>query len=157
MERTDRELEELAVAARSKLESAGVIFVDADIPDLFEQNKKVSFPLALHEPRSDIPAYLGASGVSGLTLKDIAEKIATPDVKGAFDAIMADAFGAAYEDALNIHRPALQKLYADYFTDNVVDGLIFPTTIAPAPPIDIAKGSGEMSINGDRPYRHSTQ
>jgi indoleacetamide hydrolase len=49
---------------------------------------------------------------------------------------MADAFGAAYEDALNIHRPALQKLYADYFTDNVVDGVIVPTTIAPAPPID---------------------
>jgi mandelamide amidase len=64
---------------------------------------------------------------------------------------MADAFGAAYEDALNVHRPALQKLYADYFTDNVVDGIIFPTTIAPAPLIDIAKGSGEMSINGGSP------
>src|SRR4051812_15122788 len=42
----DQQLEELATAARSKLESAGVVFVDADIPDLFEQNKKVSFPLA---------------------------------------------------------------------------------------------------------------
>ena len=147
----DRELEELAIAARSKLESAGVLFVDADIPDLFEQNKKVSFPLALHEPRSDIPAYLEASGIKDVTLKEIAEKIASPDVKGAFDAIMADAFGAAYEDALNIHRPALQKLYADYFSDNVVDGIIFPTTIAPATPIEMAKGSGEMSINGGPP------
>src|SRR4051794_19966172 len=144
----DRELEELANAARSKLESAGVVFVDTDIPDLFEQNKKVSFPLALHEPISDIPAYLEASGIRGVTLKDIADKIASPDVKGAFDAILADAFGAAYEDALNIQRPALQKLYADYFSDNVVDGIIFPTTITPATPIDMAKGSGEMSVNG---------
>jgi mandelamide amidase len=144
----DRELEELANVARSKLESAGVVFVDADIPDLFEQNKKVSFPLALHEPISDIPAYLEASGVRGVTLKAIADKIASPDVKGAFDAILADAFGAAYEDALNKQRPALQKLYADYFGDNVVDGIIFPTTITPATPIDMAKGSGEMSVNG---------
>jgi mandelamide amidase len=147
----DQQLEELANAGRSKLESAGVVFVDADIPDLFEQNKKVSFPLALHEPISDIPAYLEASGIKDVTLKAIAEKIASPDVKGAFDAIMADAFGAAYEDALNIQRPALQKLFDDYFSDNVVDAILFPTTIAPATPIDMAKGSGDMSINGGSP------
>ena len=39
----DRELEELAIAARLKLESAGVVFVDADIPDLFEQTRKCHF------------------------------------------------------------------------------------------------------------------
>ena len=117
-------------------------------PICLSRIRKVSFPLALHEPISDIPAYLEASGVRGVTLKAIADKIASPDVKGAFDAILADAFGAAYEDALNIQRPALQKLYADYFGDNVVDGIIFPTTITPATPIDMAKGSGEMSING---------
>jgi mandelamide amidase len=111
----------------------------------------VPFPLALREPISDIPAYLEASGIKDVTLKAIAEKIASPDVKGAFDAIMADAFGAAYEDALNIQRPALQKLYDDYFSDNVVDAILFPTTIAPATPIDMAKGSGDMSINGGAP------
>ena len=147
----DRELEELENAARSKLESAGVVFVDANIPDLFEQNKNVSFPLALHEPISDIPAYLEAAGIRGITLKDIAEKIASPDVKGAFEAIMADAFGAAYEDALKVQRPALQKLYADYFRENAVEAIIFPTTVAPAAPIDMTKGSGEMSINGGTP------
>jgi mandelamide amidase len=29
--------------------------------------------------------------------------------------------------------------------------MLFPTTIAPAPPIDTAKGSGEMTINGGKP------
>ena len=53
----------------------------------------MSFPLALHEPRSDIPAYLEASGIKDVTLKEIGEKIASPDVKGAFEAIMADALG----------------------------------------------------------------
>ena len=86
-----------------------------------------------------------------ITLADIAEKIASPDVKGAFGAITADAFGAAYQDAITVQRPALQKMYAAYFRDNNLDGILFPTTIAPAPLIDAAKGSGEMSINGEKP------
>ena len=86
-----------------------------------------------------------------ITLADIAGKIASPDVKGAFGAITADAFGAAYQDAITVQRPALQKMYEDYFRDNNLDGILFPTTVAPAPPIDAVKGSGEMSINGGAP------
>src|SRR6267154_2158928 len=48
-------------------------------------------------------------------------------------------------------RPALQKIYEAYFSDNSLDGILFPTTVAPAPAIDAEKGSGEMSINGDKP------
>ena len=86
-----------------------------------------------------------------ITLADIAAKIASPDVKGAFGAITADAFGAAYQDAIAVQRPALQKMYEDYFRDNNLDGILFPTTVAPAPIIDAVKGSGEMSINGGAP------
>jgi Asp-tRNA(Asn)/Glu-tRNA(Gln) amidotransferase A subunit family amidase len=146
----DRDLEAVVNAARAKLADAGVVLVDADIAGLFEQNAKVSFPVALHEPIADIPAYLKASGVEGITLADIAGKIASPDVKGAFGAITADAFGGAYRDAITEQRPALQKLYEAYFRDNNLDGILFPTTIAPAPAIDTEKGSGEMSINGDK-------
>ena len=120
-------------------------------PGLFEQNAKVSFPLALHEPIDDFPAYLKASEIEGITLADIVAKIASPDVKGAFGAITADAFGAAYQDAIAVQRPALQKMYEDYFRDNNLDGILFPTTVAPAPLIDAVKGSGEMSINGGAP------
>jgi mandelamide amidase len=72
-------------------------------------------------------------------------------VQGAFGAITADAFGAAYEDAISVQRPALQKLYEAYFRDNNLDGMLFPTTIAPAPAIDTERGSGEMAINGGTP------
>jgi len=147
----DRELEAVAIAARAKLADAGVVLVDADLPGLFEQNAKVSFPVALHEPVADIPAYLKASGIEGITLADIAAKIASPDVQGAFGAITADVFGAAYPDVMTVQRPALQKLYAAYFRDNRLDGILFPTTIAPAPTIDMEKGSSEMSINGGTP------
>jgi mandelamide amidase len=147
----DRDVDTVMKAARVKLEEAGVVLVDVDMPGLFEQNAKVSFPVALHEPIADIPAYLEASYIKDVTLADIAAKIASPDVKGAFGAITADAFGAAYQDAITVQRPALQKMYEAYFRDNNLDGILFPTTIAPAPVIDAEKGSGEMSINGDKP------
>jgi mandelamide amidase len=147
----DRELEAVTTAARQKLADAGVVLVDIDIAGLFELNDKVSFPVALHEPIADIPAYLEASGIEGITLADIAGAIASPDVKGAFGAITADAFGAAYPDAIAVHRPALQKLYKAYFHDNHLDAVLFPTTPAPAPPIDLEAGSAEMSINGGAP------
>jgi mandelamide amidase len=147
----DRDVEAVTKTARAKLADAGVVLVDVDLPGLFEQNAKVSFPVALHEPIADIPAYLKASEIEGITLADIAAKIASPDVKGAFGAITADAFGAAYQDAITVQRPALQKMYEDYFRDNNLDGILFPTTVAPAPVIDTVKGSGEMSINGGAP------
>jgi mandelamide amidase len=147
----DRDLASVAMAARAKLAEAGVVLVDADIPGLFEQNAKVSFPIALHEPVADIPAYLMASGIEGITLADIAAKIASPDVQGAFGAITADVFGAAYPDVMAVQRPALQQIYAAYFRDNRLDGILFPTTIAPAPAIDMEKGSGEICVNGGAP------
>jgi Asp-tRNA(Asn)/Glu-tRNA(Gln) amidotransferase A subunit family amidase len=147
----DRELEAVAKAACAKLADAGIVLVDADITGLFELNDKVSFPVALHEPIADIPAYLKASGIEGITLADIAAAIASPDVQGAFGAITADVFGAAYPDAISVQRPALQKLYEAYFRDNNLDGMLFPTTIAPAPLIDTEKGSAEMSINDGQP------
>jgi mandelamide amidase len=147
----DRDVENVMKAARQKLEGAGAVFIEADIAGLFEQNAKVSFPVALHEPIDDIPAYLKASEIKDITLADITAKIASPDVKGAFGAITADAFGAAYQDAITVQRPALQKMYENYFRDNNLDAILFPTTVAPAPLIDPVKGSGEMSINGGAP------
>ena len=147
----DNALKDVVDAARKKLTDAGAELIDKDIDGLADLNAKLSFPIALHEPLEDIPAYLKASGIEGITLADIAAKIANPDVKGAFGAITADAFGKAYPDAIGTLRPQLQKLYENYFRDNNLDAILFPTTIAPAPPIDLAKGSGEMTINGGKP------
>lgn len=147
----DNGLLDVVAAARKKLTDAGAELIGKDIEGLADLNAKLSFPIALHEPIEDIPAYLKASGIEGITLADIAAKIASPDVKGAFGAITADAFGKAYPDAVGTLRPQLQKLYENYFRDNNLDAILFPTTIAPAPPIDTAKGSGEMILNGGKP------
>ncbi len=146
----DNGLLEVVTSARSKLTDAGVELVDEDIDGLFELNSRLSFAIALHEPLDDIPAYLKTSGIEGVTLADIVAGIASPDVKGAFGAITADAFGKAYQQAIEVQRPQLQKLYENYFRDNNLDAVLFPTTIAPAVPINLAKGSGEMTINGGK-------
>jgi indoleacetamide hydrolase len=144
----DSQLAAVVIKAEARLANAGVVFVDVDLPGLQALNNSVSFQLALHEPIADIPAYLAANGVTGITLKDIAAMVASPDVKGAFGAILADAFGKDYEAALRVHRPKLQSLYADYFASNRLDAMLFPTTILPAVPIDLAAGSGKVAING---------
>jgi indoleacetamide hydrolase len=147
----DAQVAAVMAAARGKLQAAGVVFVEVDMPTLAEVNAKVSFQLALHEPIADIPAYLAATGASGITLADVAAGIASPDVKGAFGAILADAFGKDYDAAMRTHRPRLRSLYDGYFRSAVLDAMLFPTTIAPAPLIDLANGSGKVSINGGAP------
>lgn len=138
-------------AAKSKLAGAGVVFVDVDTVGLAALNNNVSFQVALHEPIADIPAYLAASGASGITVASIAAQVASPDVRGAFGAILGDVFGPAYADAINVFRPQMQTLYARYFADNALDAMMFPTTILPAAIIDAVNGSSTVSINGGPP------
>jgi mandelamide amidase len=144
----DTQLGVVMAAAKARLADAGVVFVDVDMPTLAALNNNVSFQIALHEPIADIPAYLAATGVRGVSVADIAAQVASPDVKGAFGAILADAFGGAYDAAIRVHRPQMQALYAGYFRDNALNAMMFPTTILPAVPIDLVNGSSKVSING---------
>lgn len=147
----DSGLAAVLAAARKKLADAGAVLVDMDLPGLLARNDQISFQVALHEPVADMPAYLAASGLTGLSLQSIAAQVASPDVKGAFGAILGDVYASAYPDAMAVHRPALQKLYADAFSQLALDALVFPTTVLPAAPIDLAKGSDKVSINGGTP------
>jgi mandelamide amidase len=128
-----------------------VTLVEADMPGLLEANQAVSFPVGLHEMLADMPRYLDASGVEGVTLADIVANIVSPDVKVLLDLVMTDAFGPAYDDAIRVHRPALQRLYAEHFRRHQLDAVLFPTTVLPACPIDAERGSGTVSMAGAEP------
>lgn len=147
----DSSLAAVVQAARNRLAAAGVVLVGVDLAGLAALNDQVSFQIALHEPIADLPAWLAANGAAGITLADVAAGVASPDVKGAFSAILADAFGAAYADAINLYRPRMQALYAACFADNRIDALLFPTTVLPAAPIDAVNGSSTVSIDGGPP------
>jgi mandelamide amidase len=147
----DTQLSLVMGAAKDQLTEAGVVFLDVDLVGLAALNDKVSSPIAAQELIADMPAYLAATGVNGITLADIAASVASPDVKAIFDTILGGSFGAAYADAMNIFRPRLQALYADYFSANALDAMMFPTTVLSATTIDAANGSSTVSINGGAP------
>jgi indoleacetamide hydrolase len=125
-------------AAVDKLKSAGVTVVDVDMPKLAELNGQVGFPVALYEAYDDMVAYLKHTG-TGITIEQLAQSIASPDVKGTYDGLViprklpgpnntvVDA-KPAYDAAMKTARPALQALYRDTFAKNHLDAIAFPTT-----------------------------
>ena len=134
----DPETERLATAALDRLRGAGAEVVEVDMPGLAELNGKVSFPVALYEANVDLTRYLKRYRIP-LDIKGLAERIASPDVKGLFaSAIVPGAKDAipekVYRDAL-VTRPALQRLYAETFKTHGIAALVFPTTPLPAAPV----------------------
>ena len=147
----DDSVRTVADAAKKKLADAGVVFVDADLVGIMALNDTMSFPIALHEPVAAIPAYLSANSAPVTTVAQVQAGLASPDVVGAFGAIAGDVFAAAYAAAMvptTGGRAQLQKLYKDYFAAQGVECVLFPTTLLPAPKIDVVEGSSA----GKLPY-----
>jgi mandelamide amidase len=124
-------------AAIAKLRAAGATVIEVQMPDLGTLNAAIGFPLALYEAHDDMVAYL-ARYRPQLDIRGLAAAIASPDVKGTFDALVLPrrlpAPGGTvparpvYEAAMATHRPALQRLYAHTFAQHRLDALVFPTT-----------------------------
>ena len=144
-------LEDVVRDALAKLEAAGVTFVRVAMPELLALDERVSRTLALHEPLADLRDWLVANRAPVQTVEEVAVRIASPDVRAVYDAILADAFGADYETALTVWRPRLQRLYAQTFAGDGLDALLFPTTRLVAVPIDDLNGSSRVSIDGAAP------
>jgi len=144
------ETKRIAEAALAKLKAAGVTLVEAELPTVPALNGKVSFPVAFYETPRDLGAYL-ARYKTGLTVKALAAKIASPDVKGVF---MGPILGEkpmpkpVYLAAIDTFRPQLRQAYAEYFAANNVDAIVFPTTPLVAAAI---KGSDvTVMLNGKK-------
>jgi len=124
-------------AALAKAKTAGVTVVEVEMAKLDETNSAISFPVALYEAYDDMVAYLRHTG-TGLTIVQLAEQAASPDVKGTYQGLviprklpgpnntLVDA-KPIYAAAIKTARPALKKLYADTFKTNKLDALVFPT------------------------------
>ena len=148
--------------ALAKLRAAGVTLVDVEMPKLMELNGAVGFPLALYEAHDDMVAYL-AKYRTGIDIAQLTAGIASPDVKGTFEAFViprklpapngvVDA-KPAYDNAMRVARPALQKLYRDTFAKNRLDALVFPTVprvaLAAAPEASSPENFGALIQNTD--------
>ena len=124
-------------AALVKLKAAGVTLVEVDMPKLMELNGAISFPVALYEAHDDGVANL-AKYHAGLSITQLAEAVASPDVKGTYLGLviprklpgsnntLLDA-KPIYDAAMATARPALQALYRQTFQQHRLDALVFPT------------------------------
>jgi len=123
-------------AALTRLRGAGVTVVDVPMPTLMQLNGMVGFPVAMYEAHDDMVKYLRERG-TGVTLQQLVAGIASPDVKGTYEALVVPRKLPAptgltdtepvYRAAMATHRPALIKLYADTFALHRIDALVFPT------------------------------
>ena len=118
------------------LQQAGAETIEKDISGIGEQNAKVGFPIVLYETGILLTGYLERYSPH-LSLEGLAAQIASPDVKGVFEAITSGAVTEAdYRQALDVERPKLQQMVQRYFDENSIDVILFPTTPATAKPID---------------------
>ena len=120
-----------------QLDKHGVVFVDADVPDVGTLDAAAGFPIVAFEAPIDLTAYLNANDPS-VTLTDLINQVASPDVKAALQSFLPGGANftppAQYNSALAT-RAQLQSTYSTYFTTNDVAALFFPTAILPARPI----------------------
>ena len=146
-----QQVEDVARAALKRLEAAGVVFVPVAMSELNDLNGMVGGPIAIHEARDDVNAWLVANQAPVQTISELAARIASPDVRAIYDAVIAGSLDAHYEAALNHWRPLLQAYIAATFADERLDALLFPTTRLTAVPMDEINGSSTVSIDGAPP------
>ncbi len=119
----------------ARLGGYGVTLVEADVPDLEAVHKAGNFPVILYEAVRDLKAYLAQCGAD-VDLAAVIEEIASPDVVDIVDPLMGDGAVTeeSYREAIEVHRPHLQRLYANYFDAHRLDAMIYPTTpVLPVP------------------------
>jgi indoleacetamide hydrolase len=138
--------------ALTKLRQAGVTIVEVDMPDLVKLNNAASFPVALYEAYDDLKAYL-AKYQTGKTVEQIAQQIASKDVKATYDGLVVprklpapsgppvDA-APIYQAAVRDARPALARHFADTFQKLGIDALLAPTT----PRVAVEQGPQASSL-----------
>lgn len=127
------------VAARCEevlelLARAGATLIETDPEDFREDEAQASFPIVLHECMRELPEYAAARGIG---FDALLAGIGSPDVRGILESQSGEGAmpQAAYRAALDIHRPAMQRKWRDWFAANRLDAAIFPTTPLVARPI----------------------
>jgi Asp-tRNA(Asn)/Glu-tRNA(Gln) amidotransferase A subunit family amidase len=121
----------IATGAEAMLErfrSYGITLVEADIPDVEAVHKAGNFSVLLYEAVVDLNAYLAANE-TGLDFAAVVAEVGSPDVSQILEPLLgAGAIDeAAYREAMTVHRPRLQAIYADYFKEHRVDAVVYPT------------------------------
>jgi Asp-tRNA(Asn)/Glu-tRNA(Gln) amidotransferase A subunit family amidase len=112
----------------SSVASHGVVLVEENIVDVQRLDEAVSFVVVNYEARRCLERYL-AHSAPGISYETVVASIASPDVKPVYDAIsnLELVPEHVYREAVDGHRPALQRAMSGYFSRNRLDASIVPT------------------------------
>ncbi len=139
----DSEVESLLEQAVKKFKHAGCVFVEVQLPGLPELLKQVA-PILAFEAVADLRGYLSRTG-SGITFEALISEIKSPDVAAYYQHFLETGMDpASYRQAVEVHRPRLQALFAGMFRSSGIDALCFPATPITAPLI----GEDTVMLNG---------
>lgn len=141
-------VEQAVQASLKALEAAGATLINVSLGDIWSLNEAVGFPVALYEVKRDLAAYLKQHAPE-VSLDELVAKIGSPDVAGILGSQMGDAAipESVYREAMDLHRPAMQALYADVFKQHGLSALVFPTT--PLTARDIGEDE-TVELNGEQ-------
>lgn len=130
-------------AALAALAAAGVTIEDRDLSAAIAADDACGFPIAVYEAARSLERI--AADALGIDLATFAAGIASADVRALVtgqtgpDAIPEAVYRAAIEEHLPQLRAAFDTALAD------IDALIYPTSVAPPPPV----GCGEtIDVDG---------
>ena len=129
------EVERVMDEVLARLREAGVVLVEAPMPALESLVSAVTGPVQIHDAAAALTHYLKESGAP-VSFEAMVAAV-SPDVKAILERfVVPDApfavSEAAYLAARDVHRPAMRRLFADYFSGHGVSAIIFPATMTPA-------------------------
>jgi indoleacetamide hydrolase len=120
----------LAEATLDLLATHGAVLVEVDLAALPEIHERSGLAIPVHETVRELAVYL-LDNDAPFGPRDVVDSIAGDDVRDLWTRRIDPA---VYREALVVHRPALQALYAAAFADHAVEALVLPTTVLPAVP-----------------------
>lgn len=135
-ENLETDLSNVVEATLDLLAASCKDLVEIDLGQVAALNDKVSFPVVLYEAKRDMTQYL-ADFAPGISIEDVLAHIASPDVQEVYGAVVSGSAvtEAVYQEAITVHRPALQALFSGYFANNNLDAMVVPTVPLTAPPV----------------------
>ncbi len=148
----DPEVERLTQEAMRKLEEAGAEIVEVEVPNLAELVAATAGPIQIHDVVPMLTQYL-REFETGISFEELFAAVST-DIKNSFElytlpGASSGVSDAAYQEAKDIHLPALRETLRAYFADNRIDARLFPTTLVPAVPIDQSADDSVIEIGGE--------
>ena len=138
----DPVVEQAFAEALARLEHAGATVVAADLPGVGELSLQAFAAVTFFEAPGDLAAFLDEQQ-TGVTLQELVSMIASPDVVALFQ-LAGSVTEEQYQAVQNQVLPFLRQLYQDYFDENDLDVMVYPSVPLPAPLI----GQETVMLNG---------